>query len=239
MILALLRAGPESRAQQIELLAAGILEQQRADGSYKVYFEDLPDYGEELYAGEAMLALIETYAQLRKERYLEASNAGAILRCRYFRCGRVSDETLVSTRTGIEARRRASHRQRGVERDVANVPLRHATESLASAANLSGGGACPWRPARSKASVTRSQWRSLNDARAERYRHCLCVGLAYLLRLQCTVRGPERERGGFGMSLDNRAQRIDVTGHAASAFIKCIENDVDCSTFGSNDANGA
>jgi hypothetical protein len=70
--------------------------------------------------------------------------------------------------------------------------------------------------------------RAAKDQRAERYRACICAGLAYLLRLQCTQNGMERERGGFGMSLDERAQRIDVTGHAASVFIKSIQNDVEC-----------
>jgi hypothetical protein len=70
--------------------------------------------------------------------------------------------------------------------------------------------------------------RASNDERAERYHPCICAGLEYLLKLQCTQNGTERERGGFGMSLDDRAQRIDVTGHAASAFIKCVKNGVEC-----------
>jgi len=59
MILALLHASPPRRTKQIAALAEGILRQQRPNGSYKVYFHDLPDEGEELYAGEAMLALLE------------------------------------------------------------------------------------------------------------------------------------------------------------------------------------
>ncbi|HEU4854999.1 MAG TPA: hypothetical protein VFS89_06885, partial [Nitrosospira sp.] len=58
MILALLHASPPRRTRQIAALAEGILQQQRPNGSYKVYFHDLPDHGEELYAGEAMLALL-------------------------------------------------------------------------------------------------------------------------------------------------------------------------------------
>jgi hypothetical protein len=30
------------------------------------------------------------------------------------------------------------------------------------------------------------------------------------------------------MSLDDRAQRIDITGHAVSAFLKSIQNDIEC-----------
>jgi hypothetical protein len=66
------------------------------------------------------------------------------------------------------------------------------------------------------------------DARAEHYRQCICTGLAYLLRLQRTEDGTERERGGFGFSLNERTQRIDITGHAASAFMKSVANSIEC-----------
>ena len=65
-----------------------------------------------------------------------------------------------------------------------------------------------------------------DDKRAKRYRHCICIGLAYLLGLQCTRNG--REGSGFGLSLENRMQRIDITGHAASAFMKSVENGIEC-----------
>lgn len=64
--------------------------------------------------------------------------------------------------------------------------------------------------------------------RADRYCRCICVALAYLLELQCTKDGTERERGGFGLSPQERTQRIDVTGHAASAVMKCVQNGVEC-----------
>jgi len=32
----------------------------------------------------------------------------------------------------------------------------------------------------------------------------------------------------FGVSLNERAQRIDITGHAASAFMKSVENRIEC-----------
>jgi hypothetical protein len=70
--------------------------------------------------------------------------------------------------------------------------------------------------------------RAGDQERADRYRRCLCAGLAYLLRLQCTEQGTERERGGFGLSLHDRRQRIDITGHAASAFMKAVASKVEC-----------
>ena len=67
-----------------------------------------------------------------------------------------------------------------------------------------------------------------DDERAERYQQYICTGLAYLLKLQCTHDGTEREWGGFGLSFRNRTQRIDITGHAANAFMKSIENGIEC-----------
>jgi hypothetical protein len=49
-----------------------------------------------------------------------------------------------------------------------------------------------------------------------------------LLKLQCAEDGTEKERGGFGLTLENRMQRIDITGHAASAFMKSVENGIEC-----------
>jgi molecular chaperone DnaK (HSP70) len=60
------------------------------------------------------------------------------------------------------------------------------------------------------------------------FRSCICAGLAYLLDLQCTQSERPREVGGFGMSFGERTQRIDVTGHAASAFMKTAANGLDC-----------
>jgi hypothetical protein len=61
-----------------------------------------------------------------------------------------------------------------------------------------------------------------------RYRRCICAGLAYLFDLQCTRSDRRREVGGFGMSFGERTQRIDVTGHAASAFMKTAANGIEC-----------
>jgi hypothetical protein len=45
----------------------------------------------------------------------------------------------------------------------------------------------------------------------------------------------ERERGGFGESLQDRTQRIDVTGHAASAFMKSAQNGIECDERGEDE----
>jgi hypothetical protein len=240
MILALLYAPPPRTPQQTVLLAEGILRQQRDNGSYRVYFHDLPDEGEELYAGEAMLALMELYRQQQDPRYLRSVEHGfSYYDTQYFRRGRVAEEVLVffanwqsqACRLLFENTRSAVLKQavldyvcrmhdriigrgfyEGVEQHPAgqvSVEVACALEGLADADAL--------LPA--------------TDERAERYRQCICTGLAYLLGLQCTEGGTERERGGFGMSLAERAQRIDVTGHAASAFLKCIRAGIECPPY--------
>jgi hypothetical protein len=57
MALALARSDLPDKEQRFTPLADGILRQQREDGSYKIFFEAVPDSGEELYPAEAMLAL--------------------------------------------------------------------------------------------------------------------------------------------------------------------------------------
>ena len=238
MILALLRAPPPRRTHQIAALAAGILRQQRPDGSYKVCFEDLPDYGEELYSGEAMLALMETYRELREERYLHSVERGfSFYDAQYFGRGRVMEDTLVFFANWQSQACRLlfeSSRSAVLEQDVAKYLYRMHDQIIRQdfyesvqrhpARHVSVEVACALEGLNDAYALVRA----CNDQRAERYHACMCAGLAYLLGLQCTQNGTERERGGFGMSLDDRAQRIDVTGHAASAFIKSIQNDVEC-----------
>lgn len=38
----------------------------------------------------------------------------------------------------------------------------------------------------------------------------------------------QMEEGGFGFSLSERTQRVDVTGHVVSAFIKSLRNAITC-----------
>lgn len=96
LLLTLLHAPLPLSGGPIAGLAEGILRQQRPDGSYRVYFADLPDEGEELYAGEAMLALIEAHRPLQDARYLQSVERGvAYYDAQYFRRRRVADELLV------------------------------------------------------------------------------------------------------------------------------------------------
>jgi hypothetical protein len=238
MILALLHAPPPRRERQVAALAEGILRQQRPDGSYKVYFHELPDAGEELYAGEAMLALLETYRRSPDSRYLQSVESGfSHYDAHYFRRGHVAKDVLVffanwqsqACRLLFESTRNAVLKQ-----DVAEYVYRMHDQIIDQgfyesverhpARQLSVEVACALEGLGDAYAVARAS----SNVRAERYRECICTGLAYLLRLQCTRNGSERERGGFGLSLEERTQRIDITGHAASAFLKIVENGIEC-----------
>lgn len=59
--------------------------------------------------------------------------------------------------------------------------------------------------------------------RARAYERCVRTAVAWLFRAQRLV-GTRRERGGFGHALTQRAQRIDVTGHAVNGLIKSARN---------------
>jgi hypothetical protein len=238
MMLALLDAPAPPRTAEITALSEGILRQQRPDGSYKVSFDDFSDHGEELYSGEAMLALLKAHRQFGDARCLQGAERGvAYYDAHYFRRGRVGDDLLVffANWQSQACRLLFEDTSSGVlKRDVAHYVFKMHDQIIdqgfygeierQAARQVSVEVACALEGLNDAYSIARS----LDDDRAERYRQCLCMGLKYLIALQCTSGGTMRERGGFGMSLSDRAQRIDITGHAASAFMKSVENGIEC-----------
>jgi hypothetical protein len=238
LLLALLHAPSPLDARRIAGLAEGILRQQRPDGSYKIYFSTRADEGEELYPGEAMLALAEAYKRVRDSRYLCSAALGlGYYDAGYFRRGRVPDDLLVffanwqsqaarllaESAPDVALGRDAAcyvcrmHDRviyRGFYEDVERHPDRQASVEVA----------CAMEGLNDAYALVRRS----DAVRAERYRRCICTGLDHLLRLQCREGGTEREHGGFGMSLGDRTQRIDVTGHAASALMKSLANGIEC-----------
>lgn len=238
LLLAFLHAPPPRPCREVAGLAEGLLHQQRPDGSYRVYFADRPDAGEELYPGEAMLALLETYRRVRDGRYLSSAARGlAYYDAGYFRRGRVGDDLLVFfANWQSQAGRLLADFTPGGRAKEAVVDYLYRMHD-----RVIGGGfydAVRRHPARQSAVAVACALEGLTDAyalardtdpgRASRYRGCVRTGLAYLLGLQSTGGEAGRERGGFGMSLGDRAQRIDVTGHAASAFMKAVATGVEC-----------
>jgi hypothetical protein len=77
-----------TKIQRLTPLINGVLHQQRKDGSYKIFFGDEPDSGEELYPAEAMLAVLEAYRLTRNTRYLCRARR-TLACCRLgFQCGK-------------------------------------------------------------------------------------------------------------------------------------------------------
>jgi hypothetical protein len=246
MILALLHAPEPRKTREITALADGILRQQRLDGSYKVYFDDLPDSGEELYAGEAMLALLEAHRASGDKRPLEsATRAFTYYDEHYFRAGRLTDDLLVffANWQSQACRLLFEHADSpAVAERVADFLFRMHDRVIDQGFFV----AVDRHPARQVSVEVAGAVEGLNDAyavalashdaRVERYRRAICTGLEYLLDLQCAASDSHREIGGFGMSRSDRTQRIDVTGHVASGFLKSIANGVSCAAGESREA---
>jgi hypothetical protein len=237
LALALCRSEGPDKIQRLTPLINGILRQQRKDGSYKIFFDAEPDSGEELYPAEAMLSLLEAYRLTRDARYLDSVERGfAHYKRAYYDRGRVQPDFLVffanwQSQAGqllFEATTKPEVKEfvraflfelhdlvieRGFYDRVARHPEAQACVEVACA--LEG-------IAEAYAIATSSQ-----DRRTKDYRRCILTALGFLMRAQRTTNCTDRERGGFGTSLAIREQRIDVTGHVASGFIKSVEGGID------------
>jgi hypothetical protein len=237
LALALSRSDLPDKIQRLVPLIDGIVRQQRKDGSYKIFFDFEPDSGEELYPAEAMLSLLEAYRLTRCTRYLDSVERGfAHYKRGYYDRGRVQPDFLVffanwqsqagrllfevTTKPNVKDLVRAflfelhdGVIESGFYDRVARRP--EAQVCVEVACGLEG-------LADAYAIATSSEDRRTGD-----YRQCILSALGFLMRAQRTAGCTDRERGGFGASLAIREQRIDVTGHVASGFIKSLENGID------------
>ena len=236
MTLALARSDLPDAVQRFTPLVDGILRQQRKDGSYKIFFAAVPDSGEELYPAEAMLALLDAYGLTRDARYLDSVERGfAYYKRDYYDRGLVAADAMVffanwqsqAGRPLFEATSRPELKdliraflfelqdrviESGFYDGVARRPERQASVEVA----------CGLEGLADAFAVAIST----QDRRTAEYRRCIGIALAFLVRAQRTTGCTARERGGFGGSLRSREQRIDVTGHVASGFIKSVENGI-------------
>jgi hypothetical protein len=237
LALALARSELPDNMQRLAPLVEGILRQQRKDGAYRIFFDAAPDSGEELYPAEAMLALLEAYRLTRDARCLASVERGfAHYKHAYHDRGRLQPDLLVffanwqsqagrllfeaTTKPQVKDLVRAFlldlhdrvidsgfyHRVARRPEAQACVEVACALEGLADAYAIAA---------------------ASGDRRTADYRRCVLTALGFLMRAQRTTGCTDRERGGFGGSLANREQRIDVTGHVASGFIKSAENGID------------
>jgi len=236
LALALAHSDLPDKVQRLTSLTDGILRQQRVDGSYQIFFESAPDNGEELYPAEAMLALLEAHRLTGDARYLESAERGfACYKRDYYDAGRVPPDFLVffanwqsqAGRLLDESTARSEvkdlvrgflfelhdriiesgfyDRVAGRPEEQACVEVACGLEGLADAYAIAV---------------------STQDRRTADYRRCIGTALRFLVRAQRTTGCTTRERGGFGGSLASREQRIDVTGHVASGFIKSVEDGI-------------
>jgi hypothetical protein len=237
LALALARSEFPDKTQRLSMLIDGIVRQQRKDGSYKVFFNAAPDSGEELYPAEAMLSVLEAYHLTRNAHYLDSvEHSFAHYKHAYYDRGRVKSDFLVffanwqsqAGRLLFEATTKPKVKnlvrtflcglhdrviESGFYDRVARQPEAQACVEVACA--LEG-------LADAYAIATSSK-----DGRTRDYRQCILTALDFLMRAQRTTSCTDRERGGFGTSLATREQRIDVTGHAASGFIKSVKSGID------------
>ncbi len=237
LALALSRSDFPDKMQRLAPLVEGILRQQRDDGSYTIFFGGGPDSGEELYPAEAMLSLLEAYRLTSDSRYLDSvERSFAHYKHAYYDRGRVQPDILVffanwQSQAGrllfaatpkpevkdlvraflFELHDRVI--ESGFYNRVARQPEAQACVEVA----------CGLEGLADAYAVAVSS----NDRRTEDYRRSILAALGFLTRAQRTTECTDRERGGFGASLAIREQRIDVTGHVASGFIKCVENGID------------
>jgi len=224
------------KVQRLTPLTDGILRQQRKEGSYKIFFDAVPDSGEELYPAEAMLALLEAHRLTGDTRYLESVERGFVYYKRdFYDRGLVDPDAMVffanwqsqagrplfaaTSRPEVKDLVRAflfELHDRVIESGfydrVSRRPERQACVEVA----------CGLEGLADAYAITVST----QDRRTAEYRRCIGIALAFLLRAQRTTGCTARERGGFGGSLTSREQRIDVTGHVASGFIKSVENGI-------------
>ena len=247
LALALSRSELPDKIQRLTPLVEGILHQQREDGSYKVFFGAWPDSGQEFYPAEAMLSLLEAYRLTGKARYLASvERAFAHYKHAYYDRGRVQPYLLVffanwqsqAGRLLFEATPKPEMKdlvrdslfelhdrviESGFYDRIARQPDAQACvevacglEGIADAYAIAASG---------------------QDRRMADYRRCALTTLSFLMRAQRRTGCTDRERGGYGASLAIREQRIDVTGHVASGFMKCVENGIDGDVRGT-DAHG-
>lgn len=236
LALALARSALPDRAQRLTPLADGIVRQQRDDGSYRVFFGAAPDAGEELYPAEAMLALLEAYRLTGDARYLHSVERGfGHYKRGYYDRGLLDSDLLVFFANWQSQAGRAlcAATSRPEVKDLVRAFLFELQDRIIGSGFYDRVARRPEEQACVEVACglegladTYAMAAAAGDPRTVDYRRSIASALGFLVRAQRTTNCTDRERGGFGGSLANREQRIDVTGHVASGFIKSVENGI-------------
>ncbi|UXA08315.1 D-glucuronyl C5-epimerase family protein [Mycobacterium sp. SMC-2] len=236
LALALARSALPDRAQRLTPLADGIVRQQRDDGSYQVFFGAGPDAGEELYPAEAMLALLEAYRLTGDARYLHSAERGfGHYKRGYYDRGLLDAHLLVFFANWQSQAGRAlcAATSRPEVKDLVRAFLFELQDRIIGSGFYDQVARRPEEQACVEVACglegladTYAMAAATRDPRTVDYRRSIASALGFLVEAQRTTNCTDRERGGFGGSLASREQRIDVTGHVASGFIKCVENGI-------------
>lgn len=236
LALALARSALPDRAQRLTPLADGIVRQQRDDGSYQVFFDAAPDAGEELYPAEAMLALLEAYRLTGDARYLHSVERGfGHYKRGYYDRGLPDPDLLVFFANWQSQAGRAlcAATSKPEVKDLVRAFLFQLQDRIIGSGFYDRVTRRPEEQACVEVACglegladTYAMAAATRDPRAADYRRSATSALGFLVGAQRTTNCTDRERGGFGGSLASREQRIDVTGHVASGFIKCVENGI-------------
>ncbi len=237
LALALIHSESPDSMRRWEPLIAGILRQQRKNGSYKVFFDSEQEGGEELYPAEAMLAILEAYRLTRDARYLDSVERGfTYYRRNYYDRGLVQPDFLVFfANWQSQAGRLLFESTARVEvKDLVRVLLFELHDRIIKSGYYDHVACQPHAQTCVEVACALEGLADTyaiaalgHDRQVENYRRCILTALDFLIRAQRITDCTEKERGGFGQSLANREQRIDVTGHVASGFMKSIENEID------------
>jgi hypothetical protein len=220
----------------VKSLADGIVSQQRSDGSYKIHFDDYPDTGQVLYPGEAMLSLLHAFKCTKNKSYLHSVERAFPYYRQYYHRGHVPDDLVVFYSNWMTQAFSMLHtytEDHGLQGSVRKFIyqlhdgiieskyyelLRHRPKSYATVEVACGleGLADAYVLAKTDPS---------SAGRLELYRISACSAISFLRNV---MRKEDPGKGGFGHGLTHHTQRVDVTGHVASAFIKAIEHGIWC-----------
>jgi len=240
MILALLHA-PETQANAAlrDKLAAGILHQQRTDGSYSTYFGKDSDSGINFYPGEAMLALMQLYEKTGNEKYVQSVRSAFSYYRDYWRENRSTAFVPWHIQANLLLYKATRDQQvADFVFEMADWLIRGYQITESAYKDYVGG-----VPKNNPGCSTSTHMEGINDAyalakmvgdepRQNAYRESIRNGTRFILLSQYTpentfyLSNRKRAIGGFRASLINNQQRNDYTQHAVSAIMKAMQNKI-------------
>ncbi|MDD5055041.1 MAG: AMMECR1 domain-containing protein [Candidatus Peribacteraceae bacterium] len=220
-------------------IAASIVEQQRDDGSYKIFFNDNEDTGMDYYPGETMLALMTYHAYSGDTNALASVERAFPFYRSYWRGNRTTAFIPWHSQAALLLYRETRNPEIPpfvfemndwliANHQVSSSPYR----------DLLGGFRKPI-----PGCSTSAYLEGLNDAYAlavdtgdsihqDKYRDAILAATRFLLTTQYTpensyyLKNPKQAVGGFRTSLTDNTQRIDHTQHAVRALMQLLENDI-------------